>query len=68
MISHGTYCRVEAAAGGVYASPRAMIRALRSKLTTGAKTRENREKRHAMINDMLRQQGDQLAMIRSHRL
>ena len=68
MITHGTYCRVESAAGGVYASPRAMIRALRSKLTAGAKTREHREKRHAMINDMFRQQGDQLAMIRRFRL
>ena len=47
------YCRIESRAGGVHASPRAMIRAARTMLTKRGKSREQREARHEWLREML---------------
>jgi hypothetical protein len=42
------YCRIESRAGGVSASPRAMIRSARKCLSKSGKSRESREMRHML--------------------
>ena len=53
-IPFSVYCRIETAAGGVYASPRALVRATRARFRPEALTREHREARHAYIRSVLR--------------
>ena len=51
-MQYGTYLRIETAAGGLCASDRALIRAMRRKLKRKALRRECREKRRALIRDL----------------
>jgi len=51
-IPSGTYNRIETIAGGCWASDRDFIRALRSKLTNQAKSRDKREIRRELIASM----------------
>jgi hypothetical protein len=51
-MHYSTYCRIESLAGGVHASDRALIRALRSKLLKTALQRESREIRRELITDL----------------
>lgn len=50
---HTTYLRIEAAAGGVHATPREFIRAARRVITKKGKSRAMREQRHQFIRDGL---------------
>ena len=52
QIPNGTYNRIEIIAGGCWASDRDFIRAFRSKLTQQAKSRDARDRRHALIVSM----------------
>ena len=54
QIPNGTYNRIENMAGGCWASDRDFIRAFRSKLTREAKTRDARDRRHALIVSMFK--------------
>ena len=47
------YCRIESGAGGVWATPREMIREARKMLRKSGKSREQREARHAWLREML---------------
>lgn len=53
-LPFSVYCRIETAAGGVAASPRALIRATRARFRPEALTREHREARHAYLRSVLR--------------
>lgn len=51
-MQYGTYLRIETAAGGVYASDRAFIRAMRGKLKRKALKRECRDIRRSLVKDL----------------
>ena len=51
-MQYGTYLRIESLAGGVCASDRALIRAMRRKLAKKALKREFKETRRALIVDL----------------
>ena len=47
------YCRIETKAGGVWATPRMMIRAAHTLLAPRGRSREQREARHEWLREML---------------
>jgi len=51
-MQYGTYLRIESLAGGVCASDRALIRAMRRKLAKKALKREFKATRRALIVDL----------------
>tara|TARA_R110002153_G_scaffold69652_1_gene183987 strand:- start:749 stop:967 length:219 start_codon:yes stop_codon:yes gene_type:complete len=51
-MQYGTYLRIESLAGGVCASDRALIRAMRRKLAKKALKREFKATRRALIKDL----------------
>lgn len=66
-IPFATYCRIETAAGGAFASPRALIRAARSRFKPEALTREHREARHAYLRSVLRHNSNARDLVRHFR-
>lgn len=61
------YGRIESRAGGVHASPRAMIRAARGLLSAHGKGREARERRHAWLREVLAMHAEHAALVRQYR-
>lgn len=51
-MMYSQYCRIENKAGGVFAPPRRMLKALRTILSKQGKSHECRACRHALITEM----------------
>jgi hypothetical protein len=67
-MTYAQYCRIESRAGGLSASPRAMIRTARTLLSPLGKSRTKRDVRHEWLREMFVYQRDALAMARMYRL
>jgi len=53
MIPFALYQRIESRAGGLYASNRAMIKAFHGTLSPLGKSRNMKDRRHALIREIL---------------